>query len=43
MSLKFNQPTLRDTLILKIPQTISFNKILLKSDIPYDFDQIKKY
>jgi hypothetical protein len=43
MNLKLTIPTLRNTLKLNISQAISFNKILSKTDIPYDFNQIKKY
>ena len=43
MNLKLTIPTLRNTLKLNISQAISFNNILNKTDIPYDFNQIKKY
>jgi hypothetical protein len=43
MTLKLTLPTLRNTLKLKINQAVSFNNILSKTDIPYDFNQIKNY
>lgn len=43
MLLKLTLPTLRNTLRLNISQALSFNNILYKTDIPYDFNQVKKY
>jgi len=34
--------TLRDTMTLKYDVATTFKKILINSDIPYYFDQVKK-
>ena len=36
-------PTLRNTLKLNISQAFSFNNLLNKSDIPYDFNLVKNF
>ena len=35
--------TLRDTMVLKPSTIFSFHKILLHTDLPYEFDQVNKY
>lgn len=43
MILKLSPITLRDTISVNYKTAYSFHRILLKTDLPYTFDQIKKY
>jgi len=40
--LYFNVKTLRDTLIFNYPIYSDYKKVLSYTDLPYNFDQIKK-
>lgn len=42
-NLNLTVPTIRNQLKLNISQAFSFNHILNKSDIPYDFNLKKNY
>jgi len=43
MILKLSPLTLRDTLFVNYKTAYSFHRILLKTDLPYNFDQVNKY
>lgn len=43
MILKLSPITLRDTLTVNYKTAYSFHRILKKTDLPYNFDQVNKY